>query len=398
MWFSNLIAYHFKQPVDYNQADFEAALEQDVSRTPGQQEMRTMGWTKALGKHGETLAHFSHSRILLCCKTIEKAIPSAVVNEQLAEKVDIIEREENRPVKKKEKDELKEAILFKMLETAYTKSSVVYAFIDIEKKLLVVNAGSFNKAEELLALLRKSLGTLPVVPLFSHIDLDVYLTSWLTDYKSPNGFAIGGDANLEEPDDKAAQTKFKGQELSSDEVQAHLFGGSCVTRLQLKYQDHLTFDLLNDGQIKRINYSATLKEENANIPSEEMAKKLDADFFLASGEIIEMINQLFIHGFEDLIFASDNDLKAMSENKEAGDDKSEQLKQQLVDNLHISASEDPLYNDAVEYVKESRHASVSSLQRKLRTGYNRSARLMEQMEKDGIVSEPQHNGGREVLV
>ena len=167
-----------------------------------------------------------------------------------------------------------------MMETAYNKSTLLYAFIDIEKGLIIVNSSSFNKAEELLALLRKSLGTLPVVPLFTNIDLDVYLTSWLTDYKSPEGFKIGFDAELEEPDDKAAQTKFKGQDLSSDEVKAHLFSGSRVTKLQLSYQDRLTFDLDNGGQIKRLNYGGGLKEENADISKEEMSKKLDADFIL----------------------------------------------------------------------------------------------------------------------
>lgn len=390
MWFSNLIAYKFKQDVCYDQAEFEKALEQDVSRTPGQKDLSTMGWTKALGKHGSTLAHFSENRILICSKTIVKDISSAAINEQLAEKVDVIEREEQRPVKKKEKDELKESILFSMMETAYNKSTLLYAFIDMEKGLIIVNSPSFNKAEELLALLRKSLGTLPVIPMFANVDLDVYLTSWLADYKSPEGFKIGGDAHLEEPDDKAAQTKFKGQDLSSDEVKAHLFSGSQVTKLQLSYQDRLTFDLDNGGQIKRLNYGCGLKEENADIPKEEMSKKLDADFILATSEIIEMLTQLFVRGFDDTSFASTNDL-------EISVDKASDLKQDLVDNLHTEPSEDPFYNDAVSYVKESKKASVSSLQRKLRIGYNRAARLIEEMERQEIVTEPQHNGVREVL-
>ena len=390
MWFSNLIAYKFKQDVCYDQAEFEKALEQDVSRTPGQKEFRTMGWTKALGKHGSTLAHFSENRILICCKTIVKDISAEAINEQLAEKVDVIEREEQRPVKKKEKDELKESILFSMMETAYNKSALLYAFIDMEKGLIIVNSPSFNKAEELLALLRKSLGTLPVVPMFANIDLDVYLTRWLADYKSPEGFKIGFDAHLEEPDDKAAQTKFKGQDLSSDEVKAHLFSGSRVTKLQLSYQDRLTFDLDNGGQIKRLNYGGGLKEENADISKEEMSKKLDADFILATSEIIEMLTQLFVRGFDDTSFASTNDL-------EISVDKTPDLKQALVDYLHTEPSEDPFYNDAVSYVKESKKASVSSLQRKLRIGYNRAARLIEEMELQGIVTEPQHNGAREVL-
>ena len=58
---------------------------------------------------------------------------------------------------------------------------------------------------------------------------------------------------------------------------------------------------------------------------------------------------------------------------------------------------DPLYDQAVEFVTETRKASISSVQRKLRIGYNRAARLVEQMETSGVVSEMGHNGGREVL-
>jgi S-DNA-T family DNA segregation ATPase FtsK/SpoIIIE len=58
---------------------------------------------------------------------------------------------------------------------------------------------------------------------------------------------------------------------------------------------------------------------------------------------------------------------------------------------------DPLYDEAVAFVLESRKASISSVQRKLRVGYNRAARLIEQMEASGVVSPMSSNGSREIL-
>jgi S-DNA-T family DNA segregation ATPase FtsK/SpoIIIE len=58
---------------------------------------------------------------------------------------------------------------------------------------------------------------------------------------------------------------------------------------------------------------------------------------------------------------------------------------------------DPLYDQAVEIVLRSRRASISSVQRHLRVGYNRAARLLEQMERSGLVSAMQPNGNREIL-
>ncbi len=60
--------------------------------------------------------------------------------------------------------------------------------------------------------------------------------------------------------------------------------------------------------------------------------------------------------------------------------------------------DDPMYDEAVQFVIESRRPSISSVQRKLRIGYNRAARLIEAMEEAGIVSSMNSNGSREVLV
>ncbi len=63
----------------------------------------------------------------------------------------------------------------------------------------------------------------------------------------------------------------------------------------------------------------------------------------------------------------------------------------------LGGEQDELYDQAVAWVTESRRASISSVQRHLRIGYNRAARLIEEMELAGIVSPPEHNGQREVL-
>ena len=59
--------------------------------------------------------------------------------------------------------------------------------------------------------------------------------------------------------------------------------------------------------------------------------------------------------------------------------------------------QDELYDEAVAWVTQSRKASISSVQRHLRVGYNRAARIIEEMEASGVVSQPEHNGQREVL-
>lgn len=62
-----------------------------------------------------------------------------------------------------------------------------------------------------------------------------------------------------------------------------------------------------------------------------------------------------------------------------------------------SGEQDPLYDEAVKIVTETRRASISSVQRRLRIGYNRAARIVEEMERAGVVSAQESNGNREVL-
>jgi len=62
------------------------------------------------------------------------------------------------------------------------------------------------------------------------------------------------------------------------------------------------------------------------------------------------------------------------------------------------AESDPMYDQAVQIVLKTRRPSISLVQRHLRIGYNRAARLIEQMERAGLVSAMQTNGNREVLV
>jgi S-DNA-T family DNA segregation ATPase FtsK/SpoIIIE len=63
-----------------------------------------------------------------------------------------------------------------------------------------------------------------------------------------------------------------------------------------------------------------------------------------------------------------------------------------------TGEKDPLYDQAVEVVLRTRRPSISLVQRHLRIGYNRAARLIEDMERAGMVSPMQSNGNREVLV
>ncbi len=64
----------------------------------------------------------------------------------------------------------------------------------------------------------------------------------------------------------------------------------------------------------------------------------------------------------------------------------------------MDAEQDPLYDQAVQVVLNTKKASISGVQRRLKIGYNRAARMVESMEDAGLVGPLQSNGSREILV
>jgi S-DNA-T family DNA segregation ATPase FtsK/SpoIIIE len=104
--------------------------------------------------------------------------------------------------------------------------------------------------------------------------------------------------------------------------------------------------------------------------------------FVSDGEVHRVVEYLKSLGEPDYI---ESILESPEEAVEAGVEPG------------VSSEADPLYDQAVAYVIKSRRASISSVQRQLRIGYNRAARLIEEMERAGLVSSMQSNGNRDVL-
>ncbi len=114
--------------------------------------------------------------------------------------------------------------------------------------------------------------------------------------------------------------------------------------------------------------------------------------FVDDHEVHKVVEWLRAQGKPDYIDGVLEETQTMADGKVIGETG---LPQDAVD---AEGGEDAvLYDKAVRIVTETRRASISGVQRHLRIGYNRAARLIEQMERDGVVSGPEHNGNRTVI-
>ncbi|CNL37604.1 recombination-associated protein RdgC [Yersinia proxima] len=292
LWFKNLMVYRLSREVSLSADEMEKQLSA-FSFTPcGSQDMAKTGWVSPMGSHSDTLTHTVNGQIVICARKEEKILPSPVIKQELQAKIERLEGEQHRKLKKTEKDSLKDEVLHSLLPRAFSRFNQTFLWIDTVNDLIMVDAASAKRAEDTLALLRKSLGSLPVVPLTLENPIELTLTEWVRSKELPSGFALMDEAELKAILEDGGVIRCKKQDLFSDEIAVHIEAGKLVTKLALDWQERVQLVLSDDGSLKRLKFSDTLREQNEDIDREDFAQRFDADFILMTSELAALIKNL----------------------------------------------------------------------------------------------------------
>jgi len=292
MWFKNLSLYRFTQPFTLGAEELDAHLARKVFRPVSELEPSFTGWVPPLGRDGAQLVHVTGGYVMVCARKEEKVMPSAAIKDAVEARARAIEEREGRRLRSKQRAELKDDVIFEMLPRAFTRSSASFAYLDAAGGWLVVDAGSNRKAEDIIGLLRDTLGSLPVMPLTVAQAPSVVMTGWLTTGDLPPDFQIEDECDLLDPGEDRGTVRVRKQDLSSDEIRGHLEAGKLVTRLALTFDAHLSFVLDQSLTLKRLKFLDVVQDAAREVDAETAAERFDADFAVMSLELARFLPRL----------------------------------------------------------------------------------------------------------
>ena len=291
-WFKNAMIYRLTKSLDWSEKTLSDALENNQYHPCTQSEMSKFGWSTPL-KGSELLYFTVGKQILLLAQKEEKILPAHVIKRELDARVEKLEQAENRKLKKVEKQTLKDDVVATLLPRAFSKYQQTALWIDAENNLIYVDATSAKRAEEALALLRKSLGSLPVVPLTFANEPSLVMQEWVAKESIPQWLVSLEEAELRDVNNGVIRCKQ--QALDSDEILS-LVNSKYVTKLALEWEEHLSFVLNEDCSLKRLKFADQIREKNDDILKEDYAQRFDADFVLMTG-ILSKLTENLLHDF-----------------------------------------------------------------------------------------------------
>ncbi|MBV2132803.1 recombination-associated protein RdgC [Pseudomonas sp. MAP12] len=293
MWFRNLLVYRLTQDLQLDVEKLEAALASKPARPCASQELATYGFVAPLGKGADApLVHASQDFLLIAARKEERILPGSVVRDALKEKIDEIEEQQMRKVYKKERDQLKDEIVQTFLPRAFIRRNMTFAAIAPQQGLILVDASSPKKAEDLLSTLREALGSLPVRPLSVKVAPTATFTDWMKNQQASNGLQLLDECELRDTHEDGGIVRCKRQDLGSDEVQNHLAAGKLVTKLSLAWSDKLSLLIDDKLALKRLRFEDLLQDQAEQDGGDDALAQQDASFTLMMLTFVEFLPQL----------------------------------------------------------------------------------------------------------
>ncbi|MBB3142782.1 recombination-associated protein RdgC [Halomonas organivorans] len=293
MWFRNLHLYRLHDVPDADAVVLEFFLSHQAYRPLGGSEARRLGWTAPAGRASTLLCHELQGHRLITAQRQERILPTSVVREEVDERVEAIETAEGRKLRRQEKLTLKEQVYEELLPRAFVRSQRIDLWWDTQRQLIAINTSSRKRAEEVLDLLRETLGSLKVTPLASQTLPMRAMTTWASDPASrPADLAMGDQVELKAKGDDGV-IRARQVDIDSSDMHEHLVCGRQASKLALGIEGRLSFVLHDDLALKSIRFDDALVDEASQTDDgDDAVVRLETDFLLMAQALAESIERI----------------------------------------------------------------------------------------------------------
>ncbi len=288
MWFNNALIYQYELE---SSVDLTTSLAKEALKPCPPHARFIYGWLPAFA---DELVHETAGCSLICMGKEERILPRGVIHRLLAERVQTLEAQHGRTVKRAEKAQLAEELEFELLPKSFCLQKRLPALLDQMSHRLIINTASNAQASQLTSLLRKSLPGIRIEPIQQIENIAQRFATWISDPAClPAHFQLASDCLLFSLDDEKKRFTCKGYELPADEVLTLLSQGLAAAELSVIWNERIQLTLTQDLTFKRIKCLDYLIDEFNDIRQlDEEYLQQDAALTLLAGELRSLTNDL----------------------------------------------------------------------------------------------------------
>ena len=287
--FKNVTVYRIGQGWAPTLSALEEALDAERFVPCSASQDKSVGWVQPRGEAHGPLVEAVAGQLILKLKIETKSVPGSVVARQAKARSAHIEASTGRQPGKKELRQIKDDIRMSLMPQAFSKESSVLVWINPVAQLLVLDAGSQAKTDEVITRLVTSCGGLSVSLINTHMSAQAAMMTWLITQEPPRVLSVDRECELKAADESKSVVRYVRHPLDTLEVKQHVEGGKLPTRLALTWDSRVSFVLTEALQLKKLTFLDVVLEGT----SSEKDEGFDADVAIATGELSKLLPDLF---------------------------------------------------------------------------------------------------------
>ena len=254
----------------------------------GPNQEKSIGFVPPRGEEHGVLVESIGGQLIMKLMIETRTVPGSAITLKTKERVAHIEATTGRKPGKKETREIKDDIKLELLPTGFLRQSASLIWIDPVARLMVIDAASQARADEVVTMLVKAINGLACHLIDTRVSPTAAMSEWLSSQVPPAGFTVDRDCELKAADESKAVIRFSRSPLDTEEVKHYVESGKLPTRLALTWNSRVSFVLTDSLAIKRIQFLDVVFE--AHLTSKQDG--FDADVSILTGEMGKLIPDL----------------------------------------------------------------------------------------------------------